>query len=269
MSDAGKDSMKDIRTRLRQAIDHFDRVLPGQAAIKDFVHHNTLHGFEHLPFPQALEAACKITGSYGYLPADQFRELYKQGRIELSDLKQVLQEDEEIKAGEIIFKMGDRDVCHEDIYLATLLHPLEPVTGSQLNWQIEELDAFHSLQADVSEQARERMLASASESGVDNEATAVEALWNACLHVLGLDHFILHPEDLLDLTPEHAEQMLSDLVPDDDHPEGQPMMDRLILKEAGQQLETLFDRVGVDLTVEGMLRALTGHDIEIIKWVNK
>jgi uncharacterized protein YbcC (UPF0753/DUF2309 family) len=261
MSDAGKDSMKDIRTRLRQAIDHFDHVLPGQAAIKDFVHHNTLHGFEHLPFPQALEDAYKITGFYGYLPADQFRELYKQGRIELSDLKQVLQEDEEIKAGEIIFKVGDRDVCHEDIYLATLLHPLEPVTGSQLNWQIEELDAFHSLQADVSEQARERMLASANENGVDNEATAVEALWNACLHVLGLDHFILHPEDLLDLTPEHAEQMLSDLVPDDDHPEGQPMMDRLILKEAGQQLETLFDRVGIDLTVEGMLKALTGHDI--------
>ena len=56
----------DVREALRQAIEHFEHVLPAQAPIRDFVHHNTLHGFQHLNFPEALKAAREVNGSYGY-----------------------------------------------------------------------------------------------------------------------------------------------------------------------------------------------------------
>ncbi len=259
MSDKAADC--ELRTRLQQAIEHLGHVLPGQAAIRDFVHHNTLHGYEHLAFPEALEAAYRMTGASGYLPDEEFRTLYAQGRIELADLQAVLRETGELKVGDNIFRYGERDVRREDIYLATLLHAFRPVTGGQLSWQIEEMDAFRAIQSDVDPQTCERLLAAAVENGKCSEADAVDDLWKACLHVLGLDHFILHPEDLLDLTPEQAEHMLSDLVPDDDHPEGQPVMDSLILKEAGQQLDELFARVGDELTLEGMLKLLTGQDL--------
>ena len=79
---------------------HLQHVLPGQAPIKDFVHHNTLHGFEHLPFAEALEKARGLTGAEGYLPDAQFRALYRDGRITREDLDAVLSEAAALRADE-------------------------------------------------------------------------------------------------------------------------------------------------------------------------
>ncbi|MBI3142408.1 MAG: DUF2309 domain-containing protein [Bacteroidetes bacterium] len=55
--------------------------LPSQLALKDFVHHNTLHAFERRPFHDALWQASQAFGYTTYLSLEEFRAMHGQGRV--------------------------------------------------------------------------------------------------------------------------------------------------------------------------------------------
>jgi uncharacterized protein len=65
--------------------------LPAQAPLKDFVHHNTLHGFQHLKFEDALRTARTIFGYKTSLSIKEFRSLYEEGKISESALIKVIE----------------------------------------------------------------------------------------------------------------------------------------------------------------------------------
>ena len=215
-----KSASTDIRQQIKEAVVHLEHVLPGQAPIKDFVHHNTLHGFQQLAFNEAIARARRITGNRGYYPAERFRELLKEGRITREDLTAILDRDPDLNADEPLAQTANRPLKRRDIFLGALANDLSPITGRQLTWHMEELNALASFQPGVEEESRERLLSSARAAGLDGEAGAVTDLWSACLSVLGLEHFILHPEELVDLSPEQAERLLSGIKRDADRPEG-------------------------------------------------
>ena len=55
--------------------------LPSQMTLKDFVHHNSLHAFQHMKFYEGIFRASKIFGFKVSLQLAEFRDLYKKGRI--------------------------------------------------------------------------------------------------------------------------------------------------------------------------------------------
>jgi hypothetical protein len=250
-----------IRQVLREAVAGFSHSLPGQAPIRDFVHHNTLHGLQHLPFPQALEASCGLTGAPGYLPEEAFRAFYRDGRITAEDLDSVLEEATELDAGAPVLRGPGATLCRRDLYRVALLYPLRPVTGCQLTWLGEELGAFEVLQADLPPDVRRRLLDAAQGHGLTTEAQAVGDLWQACLERLGLGRFLLHPEELVDLDPEQAAAMLARAGTDSAGAAAGLRVQRRLGAEADQLREAMLGRVGVDLTLRGLLLALTGEDI--------
>ena len=261
MTGTPHEAAPDIRDLLREAVEHLAHVLPGQAPIRDFVHHNTLHGFEHLHFREAVAEAGRVTGARGFLPEARFRELFAQGRIDAGDLDGALDDEPGLEVGERVCESRVRPVCRRDVYRAAMLHPLEPVTVCQLTWQFEERDARHRFQPDVSAESRRQLLEAARLHGVESEREAIDDLWTACLESLGLTHYIMHPEDLVDLAPEQAQVMLESLAQGDEGTRERVKLDHLIRKQADHRLEELLGRVGRELTLRGLLLALTGTDI--------
>ncbi len=256
---------KDIREELLEAIEHLEHILPGQAPIKDFVHHNTLHGFQHFPFPQAISEAHKVTGASGYLPVEQFREYLQQGRIDKDDLNAILDEDDELDAQKNIASYQDIKLNRLDVFFTSLLHDIKAISAHQLTWQIDEQQALTVVQQDVpAEQAMLFFERTRSNGGVghSDKKSAINDLWQACLQTLGLKHFVLHPEDLTDLSAERAERMFSELQQNEhDSKSDQLLIHQLVRKESDRLLSKLIDRVGVELTLRGFLQVITSVDI--------
>lgn len=64
--------------------------LPSQQALKDFIHHNSLHAFQHMKFYDAIFKASKIFGFQAHLQLSEYREMYKTGRIREDILQMVI-----------------------------------------------------------------------------------------------------------------------------------------------------------------------------------
>ena len=94
--------------RLEKVIGHASHVLPAQGPITVFIHHNTLHAFEDLPFHEAVKKGAQVFGCHPYLSEDRYRDALARGRIRFSDLQDVLEEDLGTRAGEEIPCFGNR-----------------------------------------------------------------------------------------------------------------------------------------------------------------
>lgn len=209
-------------------VEHLTHVLPGQAPLRDFVHHNTLHGFQHLPFPQALASAQELTGAWGYLPLERYREFYQQGRITDADLAVALAADQDLHSEAVLFAISDHTVTRGDIYHQALIHALKPISPSQFVWQLEEKQLF----------------------------THEAARWQACLRVLQLQHYLLHVEDLLNPFQDRSAQAWAKQWHNHELPS-----QNAIHQIGRDTLIQVFNRVGQDLTLRGLLLSLTGEDI--------
>lgn len=114
--------------------------LPSQAPLKDFIHHNTLHAFQHQPFHEAMREASGLFGYKVYLSIAEFRELYKTGKINEQILDRKLVEFKGLESSEWKEKLLHQNYCeelqpligqlksqwktHYQIDLESLVHPL-------------------------------------------------------------------------------------------------------------------------------------------------
>ncbi len=255
--------------KLKQAVDHFAHILPAQASIKDFVHHNTLHGFESLKFEDALSAANELTGAYGFWPQEKFREAYLKNRITDDDINFVLEGDKVFDANKVFLRRdaGRVNIKKGDIYRLASIYAFKNITNCQLNWQSEEAHAFEMFQSDVPANVRTQLL----DASGQNEKQTINSLWNACIKRLDLDATILHPEELIDLAPEQAQKIFSKLsdqegfnkISHDDALSDDQKKEQEVQQQAWKTLQhvTAKQPQAIGFNLQALIKTLTGVEV--------
>ena len=64
--------------------------LPSQTPLKDFIHHNTLHAFQHQEFFEGIFKASSLFGYKVTLSLNEFRKLHTLGRIRTEILTKII-----------------------------------------------------------------------------------------------------------------------------------------------------------------------------------
>lgn len=76
--------------QIEHLVGHSAHLLPAQGPIGVFIHHNTLHAFQHLPFEQAVLEAADLFGTEPYMSEAAYRAAFAAGRIRAADIETVL-----------------------------------------------------------------------------------------------------------------------------------------------------------------------------------
>jgi uncharacterized protein len=163
---------------LMRILDRLAHLLPAQGPISIFIHHNTLHAFEHLPFEEAVEQAAIRLGREPYLDESRYRDKLASGRIRPKDVEALLIEQLGASAADGVAGVGSR----LDLWRAVVLHGIPAAAGRELSWILEETDALARFRTDVPASARSASTAVREVNDrADDERQAVHRLWNACL----------------------------------------------------------------------------------------
>lgn len=60
--------------------------------MRSFIHHNPLHGFEHLPFEEAVSKGQQLFGAKGYLSRSQYQQYLDKGLVDEDELRKRIAE---------------------------------------------------------------------------------------------------------------------------------------------------------------------------------
>jgi hypothetical protein len=145
------------RLKIRSMVTVAGEVLPFFWPMRNFIHHNPLHGLEHLPFEQAVAEATRLFHARGWLPRTDYQRMLAEGAV------------------------AEEDVAAEvDAFVAAWLAEQEGGSGSVAG----QADAA---EADLTRLLRETLLAMLTRTSQpnpgDREPCAEEVL--ACLRVGG------------------------------------------------------------------------------------
>ncbi len=137
------------------------RLLPSQGPIGVFVHHNIWEAFEHLPFEKAAIKASQTFRGEPYMPESWYREKFKEGRIDKTDLEAILSRDFSEDAHGDDLLLGGR-FSRRELRRALLHRGLIEPDDDSITWQLEEFGLLRWFLPDLDPVANRAVIAETS-----------------------------------------------------------------------------------------------------------
>ncbi|HEU0123382.1 MAG TPA: DUF2309 domain-containing protein [Bryobacteraceae bacterium] len=122
----------DAMAHLHHVVERAAHYLPAQGPISVFVHHNTLHAFQHLPFEKAVLEAAQLFQAEPYLTEETYRNCLRSGRLREADLDVALakEADAEVVPG----------LRRRALWRAMLAPGVRHFDAAGISWRLEEGD---------------------------------------------------------------------------------------------------------------------------------
>ena len=152
--------------RVAEAIAHAAHYLPAQLPLHAFVHHNTLHAFEHLDFHSALAQATALYGTEPYQSEAAFAEALSRGRITEREIESSL-----ATLPDGATPLWPSGPLRRDLWRFRLLHAFETPSSETLAFMSSEREIFREPHPAVPLGAR-----AADSHGLETRQR-LEALW--------------------------------------------------------------------------------------------
>lgn len=196
---------------LESALHDAGHLLPDQAPIRVFIHHNTLHAFQHLHFHDAVLRAHETYGAEPYLSEQRFRSELAKGRITAEDVDAALDDQYPDKTERTLLA----GLTERALRRLLMLHAQPEANAAQLEWLEAEGKLTRALRPDLSPEARKRLIDAAR----GDEAEAAQTLWTGCQTLVqklapgagsgnGSERVALHRDLLLESCGEDAFDLL-------------------------------------------------------------
>ena len=180
---SSKEECEQIRQLVTQASEPIAPFWP----MRTMVAQNPIHGLEYLPFDQAVRRGKRLLGGNGYLSNEEYRQLFREGRITADSVNQAFQRVMKVPGASTMVNLGNRQVTALEVWKVHLLNGIEPLEPALLPWELSRDKQFRP---DLPDESRSRIIEQTvrecEQCREYPEKAYLTNLWKSTLAFLGL-----------------------------------------------------------------------------------
>ncbi len=126
--------------------------------MRTMVAQNPIHGMEYLPFDQAVRKGKHLLGGNGYLPNEEYRQFYRDGRITQECLKRAFQRVGPRPDPQKNIQIGNRQITARDVWFLHIMAGFETLELALVEWELSDNGSTKRFHVHLPEESRQRII---------------------------------------------------------------------------------------------------------------